>query len=180
MLPSLPLTLVVLTAVALFMVVELQLSIANERWLRARGAVEPADDVYPIMRVVYPLAFVAMGIEALAHAGVPVALVATGILLLGLSKALKLWAVSSLGRLWSFRVLVLPEQPLVTRGPYRLMRHPNYLAVMGELGSVALTLAAPLSGTVTLAVFAWILWRRIRVEERALGRRGGSGMATGR
>jgi len=91
--------------------------------------------------------------------------------LLGFSKALKFWAIASLGGRWSFRVLVLPEAPLVTRGPYRFLRHPNYIAVMGELLSVALALAAPVTGTLALVTFAWLLSRRIACEERALGLR---------
>lgn len=152
------------------MLVELQLSVVHERRLRARCAVEPADDVYPVMRVAYPLAFLLMGLEALAGGEIPASHVLAGLALLGLAKALKLWVIVSLGDLWSFRVLVPPDLQLVTTGPYRFVRHPNYVAVLGELLAVAVTLSAPFSGAAALVGFGGILWKRVKVEEQALER----------
>jgi methyltransferase len=83
-------------------------------------------------------------------------------------KGLKYWAIATLGERWSFRVLVPPHSALVTSGPYRFMRHPNYLAVMGELAGMALLANAPVSGVAALLVFGGLLRARIRVEERAL------------
>ena len=170
-LPALTVAIIMVTGVLLLMLVELQLSWFNERTLRAKGAVEPPDDVIGLMRVAYPGAFLLMGVEGALHASLSRDLVLAGLLLLGFSKALKFWAIASLGGRWSFRVLVLPEAPLVTTGPYRFLRHPNYIAVMGELLSVALALAAPVTGTLALVTFAWLLSRRIACEERALGLR---------
>jgi methyltransferase len=158
----------VTAAVFLMMLVELQLSRSNERGLRAAGALEPADDVYPLMQVAYPAAFVLMAIEGALHPSVASSGVLWGLAVLGVGKAIKFWAIASLGRRWSFRVLVLPGAPLVTSGPYRWMRHPNYVGVMGELAGVAIALSAFVTGTVALVTFAWILVRRIKVEERAL------------
>jgi len=170
-LPALTVAIIMVTGVLLLMLVELQLSWFNERTLRAKGAVEPPDDVIGLMRVAYPSAFLLMGVEGALHASLSRDLVLAGLLLLGWSKALKFWAIASLGGRWSFRVLVLPEAPLVATGPYRFLRHPNYIAVMGELLSVALALAAPVTGTLALVTFAWLLSRRIACEERALGLR---------
>jgi methyltransferase len=66
-------------------------------------------------------------------------------------------------------VIILPGAPLVTTGPYRWLRHPNYVGVVGELAGAALLFGAPIAGCVGLAVFSLILWRRIRIEEEALG-----------
>jgi len=74
---------------------------------------------------------------------------------------------------WTFRVLVLPGSPLVASGPYRWLRHPNYLAVIGELAGVAATVWAPITGVVAGLGFGWLIRRRIRVEEQALGREAG-------
>ena len=158
----------VLAAVGLMMLVELQLSRSNERRLRSAGAIEPPDDVYRVMKVVYPLSFVLMGIEGALHASVAPALVLWGLAVLGLAKAIKFWAIATLGPRWSFRVLVLPGTPLVTSGPYRWMRHPNYVGVMGELLGVAIAMAAVITGAVALVVFGWIVAKRIKVEQRAL------------
>ena len=93
---------------------------------------------------------------------------AIGIAVFLAGKLLKWWAILSLGRFWSFRVLVLPGAPLVTSGPYRLMRHPNYVGLMGEIAGVALMMRAPFTGVVSAVVFGALLVARIRVEERLL------------
>jgi methyltransferase len=86
------------------------------------------------------------------------------------SKALKYWAIRTLGDRWSFRVLILPGVPLVTAGPYRYVRHPNYIAVVGELVGTAMMVGARVTGPMMIALFGIALWARIRFEERALGR----------
>jgi methyltransferase len=167
-LPSLPVASLVVGAVLLLMLVELQLSAHNEKALRAKGAVEPPDDVFATMGVVYPVAFVVMGIEAAL--GGPLARTTTllGLVLFGWAKALKFWAVAHLGSRWTFRVLVPPDSTLVTTGPYRFLRHPNYVAVIGEFVAVMVALQAWASGAIATAVFVSLIRRRIAVEERAL------------
>ena len=90
----------------------------NERELLARGAVEPAGDVYKTMRWAYPLCFVAMAVEGSIGGPASRAVLVTGLVTFVLAKALKYWAIGTLGPRWTFRVLVLPAAPLVVRGPY--------------------------------------------------------------
>lgn len=163
------------TAVALlagFLLLEFIVSIRNERRLRARGAVEPADDVWRMMSIAYPAAFVAMAGESWMRGGPSAGWFSAGLVIWALAKLLKGWAIVSLGHRWSFRVLVLPGEPLVTRGPYSRLRHPNYVAVAGELIGAAVMLAAPYTGVVFTLLFPEIMRRRVKVEERALGLRG--------
>ncbi|MGE0040234.1 MAG: isoprenylcysteine carboxylmethyltransferase family protein [Vicinamibacterales bacterium] len=169
--PALSVSLLVLLAVLLIMAGEAALSAYNTRVLRARGAVEPDGDVYGVMQWAYPAAFVAMAAEGALAGPAPPAVLAAGLATFGLAKALKIWAVSALGLRWTFRVLVLPGAPLVAAGPYRLMRHPNYLAVAGEIAGVALTVGAFVTGPLALAGFGYLMWRRVQVEDAALGRR---------
>jgi methyltransferase len=150
---------------------EAALSSYNAALLRGRGAVEPADDVYPTLRWAYPAAFLVMGVEGALAGPAPAALIGTGLAVFGAAKALKAWAITALGSRWTFRVLVPPGDALVGRGPYRLMRHPNYLAVCGEIVGVALTVGAPFTGVAALLGVGWLLRRRIAAEDRALGRR---------
>ena len=160
-----------LAAVIAVMAGEAVLSSHNAALLRARGAVEPPDDPYQVMQWAYPLCFIVMAIEgALAGPASPEVLVA-GLVVFGLAKALKAWAITSLGTRWTFRVLVPPGEPPIDAGPYRVMRHPNYLAVCGEIGGMALIVGAPVTGLAALAVFGWLMLRRIAVEDRALGQR---------
>ena len=151
------------------MVLEARVSRRHERLLRARGAVEPPGDVYGAMQVAYPASFAVIALEALLR-GVPPGrgdLVA-GALAFGAAKALKYWAIATLGERWTFRVLVLPGEPLVTSGPYRWLRHPNYVGVAAEIVSCAVIGAAPLAGAAAVAGFGAMMLARIRVEERAL------------
>jgi len=156
-------------AVLAMMALEAQLSAHNERVLRSQGALEPQDDVIGWMRLAYPLGFVAIGIAGALNPVLDRERLLWGFAVLTAAKALKFWAISSLGSRWSFRVLVLPGAPLVSRGPYRYLRHPNYLAVLGEYAGVALAVSAPVAGVLVAAGFGWLIWRRIRIEERALG-----------
>lgn len=150
---------------------EAALSAYNAGVLRARGAVEPAGDVIGIMQWAYPLGFLLIGIEGALSGPAPPTVLGTGLAVFGLAKALKAWAITSLGVRWTFRVLVPPGDPLVSRGPYRFLRHPNYVAVAGEFIGVALTVWAPITGVLALVGFGGLLRRRIAVENIALGRR---------
>ncbi len=158
-----------LTVVVLAMLGELRLSQSNEQRLRAGGAVEPPDPVYGIMRWAYPSVFVAMAIEGAVAGPEPGLTTLSGAGVLILAKVLKYWAIAALGVRWTYRVLVLPGAPLVTDGPYRLMRHPNYVAVIGELAGMALLVGASVSGPAGTLFFAALVYRRIHAEERGLG-----------
>ncbi len=88
----------------------------------------------------------------------------------GLLQLVRLWVIASLGPHWTTRVIVQPGAPLVTRGPYRFLRHPNYAVVALEIPVLPLAFGAwriALGfGLVNLALLA----HRIRVEDRALAR----------
>jgi methyltransferase len=124
------------------------------------------------MAVLYPAAFAAMTVEGMWRASRPLgsgpSWLASGLLLFAASKGLKYWAIRTLGDRWSFRVLTLPGAPLVTRGPYRYVAHPNYIAVVGELAGAAMMMRAWVSGPLMLAAFGLVLAARIRFETRVL------------
>jgi methyltransferase len=155
---------------------ETRLSRVHEAGLRARGALLPAGDPYRALAVLYPTAFAAMILEGLwreAHrplsdAPAGPSWFAAGVVLFVASKALKYWAIHSLGARWSFRVYIVPGMPLVTSGPYRYVSHPNYIAVIGELVSTAMMMQAVVAGPLTTAAFGAALWARIRFESRIL------------
>jgi len=96
------------------------------------------------------------------------ATVVAGALVFALAKLLKWWAIVSLGSRWTFRVIVVPGDTRVVSGPYRCLRHPNYVGVIGELVGVAAMTGATLAGVLAVLVCGALLVRRIAVEERAL------------
>lgn len=150
------------------MLVEARRAAANERAQRARGGQEPAGDVYKLMRVAYPGAFAAMMVEGALRGAPPSGAIAAGVSIFLAAKLLKWWAILTLGPCWTFRVIVVPGAALVAGGPYRWLRHPNYVGVMGELAGVAVMTGASLSGMAGIAIFGALVLKRIALEERAL------------
>ena len=150
------------------MLLEARRSRRNDAILRARGAVEPPGDVYAWMQIAYPGCFVAIVAEAALRQQPAGARAAAGVAIFVLAKALKYSAIAALGDRWTFRVLVLPGRPLVTSGPYRWLRHPNYVGVAGELIGAALMAGSPVTGVIAFVAFGGMMLARIRVEERAL------------
>jgi methyltransferase len=148
------------------MLIEARRAAAHERVQRARGGVEPAGDVYALMRVAYPLAFAAMLVEGAVSGGNPA--FTAGLTIFAAAKALKWWAIVALGPFWTFRVIVVPGASLVAAGPYRFIRHPNYLGVAGELVGAVLMTGAQLSGPMAAVLFCGLMLRRVQVENRAL------------
>lgn len=149
--------------------VELVIAERNRRRLLAKGAVETGAGHYPWM----------VGLHAawLASAPAEVWLLDRPFLpwlaypmlaLFALATALRWWVIAALGERWTTRILVLPEAPLVTGGPYRFLRHPNYLAVVVELAALPLVHTAWLTALLAAVSNAAILRVRIAAEERAL------------
>jgi methyltransferase len=166
---ALIIALVTLLAVLLIMIGEAVLSSFNERVLRARGAIEALDPVIGTMQWAYPASFVAMAVEGALTGPSSPELLPIGLAAFGVSKAIKIWTIATLGIRWTFRILVLPGVPPVTHGPYALLRHPNYVAILGELISVALIVWAPVTGLFALIGYGALLRRKIAAEDRALG-----------
>lgn len=157
-----------LAVALLIMLAEHRMSTRHERLLRARGAVEPPDAVYSTMRWAYPAVFVAMAVEGMVFGPASRRVFVAGIAVFAIAKVVKLWAITTLGERWTYKVLVLPGVPLVITGPYRFVRHPNYVGVVGELVGMALITGARVTGPLALVFFSWLLTRRIQAEERAL------------
>jgi methyltransferase len=149
---------------------ELAVSVRNARWAFARGGRETGRGHFPPMVALHTALIVACALEPLL-AGRPflTALAVPAAVLALASQALRWWCIRTLGPRWNTRIIVVPGLPLVRRGPYRLLPHPNYVAVVLE--GLALPLIA--SGWVTAVVFSalnavLLLGFRIPAEERAL------------
>ena len=171
-------TIVVCLIVYVPMLIEARRAATNERAQRARGGVEASGDVYAIMQIAYPGAFLLMILDGATRVGPSVEWLAAGALVFAASKSLKWWAIQTLGPAWTFRVIVVPGAPLAATGPYRFLRHPNYVAVVGELVAIALMTKARIAGPIAVIGFGLLILKRIAVEERAL--RCGAGLSAPR
>jgi methyltransferase len=154
---------VILGLVTLERAGELALARRNTRRLLARGGVETGAAHYPLIFGMHA-AWLA-GLWALAW-GRPVALawLAAYVIL----QALRAWTIVSLGERWSTRIITLPGEPLVRRGPYRFVPHPNYIVVAGEIAVLPLVFGLPAYALVFSILNALVLWIRIRAENAAL------------
>jgi methyltransferase len=153
------------------MIVETIISMRHDRALRAGGAIEPDGDVYKIMQLAYPGCFLALLAEGAWRGAAWGAVSAAGLVVFVAAKALKYWAIASLGTRWTFRVLVPPASTPTRSGPYQWVNHPNYVAVAGELIGAAVMMHAFVTGAPAVATFSYLMWRRVQVEEKALARR---------
>jgi methyltransferase len=146
------------------------LSTRNARRALARGAVEAGRGHWPAMVAFHVLFLGACVAEPVAFPSDwprAASLAALGPALL--AQALRWWAIATLRGRWTTRILVLPGAPPVTGGPYRWIRHPNYLAVAVELAAAPLVLGAWRTAIAFSAGNAVLLAVRIHAEERALG-----------
>jgi methyltransferase len=122
-----------IAALALERGFELWLSRRNALWARRAGAVEYGAEHFVWMKLLHGGLFVACIAEVwlLSRPLVPW-LAGVCLVVAALAQALRYWTIATLGRRWNVRVLVLPGVPAVASGPFRLVRHPNYLAVVVE------------------------------------------------
>ena len=157
-----------LGVVAGAMLVEARRAGLNEAAQRTRGAIEPRGDVYRVMQIAYPGVFLAMIAEGALRPAPSAWVIGLGLAVFAAGKALKWWAIVTLGPCWTFRVLVVPGMTLARSGPYRFFRHPNYVGVLGELVGVAMVAGAPMAGTIGTALFGALMVWRMRVENEAL------------
>ncbi|MFF2364311.1 isoprenylcysteine carboxyl methyltransferase family protein [Streptomyces sp. NPDC058122] len=156
-------------AVAAERVGELVVARRNERWSRARGAIEAGRGHYPAMVALHTALL--LGCPAEVWLGDRPFVPALGwsmlAVLLG-AQALRWWCIAILGFRWNTRVIVVPGLPLVARGPYRLLRHPNYVAVVAEGAALPLVHTAWVTAVLFTLANAVVLTVRIRCENRAL------------
>lgn len=166
---SVRLYLLLLAAVGVERLVELALSHRNARLVRSRGGLEVGQRHYRVMVVLHSLFLVCCALEVLVLRRPPLGLLSgLALALVGASMTLRYWAISSLGDRWNTRVLVEPGASAVRRGPYRLLRHPNYVAVVAEIAALPLVHGAWLTALVFSLANALLLRVRIGVEETAL------------
>ena len=162
--------LAVVAAVGLERGFELALSRAHARRALRQGAVETGRALYRVMAAFHVLFLLSAAGEALVFGrgvGDPVGLIAIGATIV--AQALRYWAVITLGARWNTRVIVMAGAAPVTSGPYRFVRHPNYLAVIIEMISVPMIYGCWRTALIFSCGNAVLLALRISREERALG-----------
>jgi len=154
---------IILALVTLQRLGELVLARHNTRALLARGAIEVDAGHYPLIVAVHAAWLIALWIFG-RDQEVNLLALAVFVMLQGL----RVWILMTLGPRWTTRILVLPDEPLITSGPYRYLSHPNYIVVAGEIAVLPLALHLPVPALVFSVLNTAVLTIRIRAESRAL------------
>ena len=157
-------------AIGIERVVELIVARRNAAWSIGQGGREFGQGHYPAMVSMHALLLVSCVVEVadlhrpfIGWLGWPMLAVAV------LAQVLRWWCITTLGRRWNTRVIVLPDAPLVRQGPYRWLHHPNYVAVVAEGFALPLIHTAWLTAVAFTLANAMLLRTRMRVENSALG-----------
>jgi methyltransferase len=156
---------VILALVSLQRVGELWLSTRNTRRLLAKGAREIGASHYPLIVAVHALWLAALWWLAPGRH-----IFAFWLVLYVLLQIARIWVLATLGRRWTTRIIILPGAPLVRRGPYRFVNHPNYVVVISEIAVLPLVFGLWQIALIFSALNAAVLAIRIREENRALAR----------
>jgi methyltransferase len=165
-------------AVGVERLVELAVSKRHAAWAFSRGGKEFGRNHFPAMVMLHTALLVCALAEVwmLERPFLPI-LGWAALTAVFASQTLRWWCIATLGRQWNTRVIVVPGLALVSRGPYRLLRHPNYLAVVLEGAALPLVHSAWATAAGFTVLNAVLLVRRIQVEERALATVAGEGAA---
>ena len=153
---------------ALQRISELLIARRNEKKVLGEGAVEYDPLGYKVivaMHVAFFLSFIAEYyiLRRSLNTLWPLLL-----LVLLTAEALRYWAISSLGKYWNTKIVVIPGTSLVSKGPYKYIRHPNYLAVVIEIAIIPLIFSCYITSALFTLFNLIVLRRRIRIEESAL------------
>jgi len=157
-------------AVGIERLAELVVSKRNAQWAFAHGGKECGRAHYPVMVIIHLGLLIGCVVEVWAlhrpfipWLGGPMLVIAVA------AQVLRWWCITTLGRRWNTLVIVLPGEPLVRRGPYRFLRHPNYVVVVAEGIALPLVHTAWITAVCFTIANAMLLSVRLRVENAALG-----------
>ena len=156
-------------AVAVERLAELVVTQRNRSWSLAHGGVELGAGHYPVMVALHTALLAGCVIEPIVWHRPFIAVLGWPMLAIVVAaQALRWWCITTLNHQWNARVIVIPGAARVTGGPYRLLPHPNYLAVIAEGFALPLVHTAWVTALVFSVLNAWLLSTRIKVENAAL------------
>nr|WP_295971689.1 isoprenylcysteine carboxylmethyltransferase family protein [uncultured Bacillus sp.] len=148
--------------------VELMIARQNEQWMKKRGAKEFGQKHYRFIVLIHSLLFLVYYLEVTIWHKELSPVWPLLLLLFAVTQLVRIWIISSLGRFWNTKIIVLPDASLVKKGPYRFMKHPNYLVVTLEFLIIPLLFQAYYTAILFTLLNGFILAIRIPAEERVL------------
>lgn len=158
----------VITIVILQRLVELIIARRNEKWMLRQGAYEAGARHYPLMVVMHVTFFLSLLLEVSIVNRVLSPFWIVLLILFLIAQVARIWCLTSLGKFWNTKIIILPGANVVKNGPYQFMRHPNYVIVTTELLVLPLLFSAYFTAIVFSLLNIWMLSVRIPAEEKAL------------
>jgi methyltransferase len=158
---------IIIALVAVQRLAELVYAERNTKALLARGAVEIGRAHYPLIVAVHLTWLIAIVVFLPRGGEINFVLLAVFVVL----QALRVWVLATLGPYWTTRIITLKDAPLIRRGPYRFIRHPNYTVVIGEIAVLPLVFGEVWVAVAFTILNAAVLTLRIREENAALAAR---------
>ena len=159
---------IILSIVIVQRLLELVIAKRNEKNMRAQGAYEVGASHYPLMILLHVSFFISLLVEVTTFNLTPSPLFLVFLILFLCVQGLRVWCLMSLGSFWNTKIIILPGANVVTKGPYKYLRHPNYLVVSMEIALLPLMFEAYFTAICFTILNAMMLSIRIPTEERAL------------
>lgn len=147
---------------------ELWIARKNEERMKQKGALEFGAGHYPWMVLLHTGFFLSLILEVLILDREPAVFSPVLLACFLLAQMIRIWALLSLGPYWNTKILVMPGASVVRKGPYRFMKHPNYLVVAIEIFIIPLMFNAWLTALIFSLLNGWMMSIRIPLEEKAL------------
>ena len=143
---------------------ELYIARNNEKWLLAQGAVQYGQEHYPFMISLHTLFIVSLIAEYVLRGPLAISWILLGVYILVM--LFKYWCLSSLGKYWNTKIYRIPNVYPVMKGPYKFLKHPNYMEVVCEIAIIPLVFQLYYTAIIFTLLNAWMLYVRIGVENK--------------
>lgn len=160
--------LVIISVIMIQRLLELVIARRNEKWMKEQGALEFGSNHYLYIVLMHSLFFLVLIFENFAFSREISPIWPLLAVVFVFAQLIRIWAISSLGRYWNTKIIVLPNVDVVRKGPYRFIKHPNYVVVTIELMVVPLFFGAYITASLFTLLNVLMLSIRIPAEEKAL------------
>lgn len=145
---------------------ELILSRKNERWLLQHGGIEYGQKHYPFMVMLHVLFIISLIVEYFITGRTVCSQFL--LILFFILLALKAWTIVSLGKFWNTKIYRVPHTPLIKKGPYKYVKHPNYIIVIAEIAIIPLIFHLYYTAIIFTVLNGLMLYYRIKIENKVL------------
>lgn len=149
-------------------ITELVIARKNEEWMKKQGAIEFGQGHYPVMVAIHTAFLIFFILEVIVFNKQLSSFWQVLLVLFIFTQAMRIWALASLGKFWNTKIIILPGADVIKKGPYKIIKHPNYLIVSIELIVIPLMFNAYITTVLFTLMNILILSIRIPAEEKAL------------